>query len=85
MTITMVLMEFRSGISMGEHQDLIDLINKYNWKAVVLVGGDFNKVTHSFSFFENSLQAQEWYKNKNIRYRRRPFGEPTGLYLKTSF
>ena len=52
--------------SLREHQHLIDLINKYNWKAVVLVGGDFNKVTHSFSFFENSLQAQEWYKNKNL-------------------
>ncbi len=52
--------------SLHEHQNLIDLINKYHWKAVVLVGGDFNKVTHSFSFFENSLQAKEWYQNQNF-------------------
>ncbi len=52
--------------SLYEHQNLINLIDKYNWKDVVLVGGDFNKVSHSFSFFENSLQAAAWYKNKNF-------------------
>jgi UDP-N-acetylmuramoyl-tripeptide--D-alanyl-D-alanine ligase len=52
--------------SMQEHQNLIDLINRYNWKDVVLVGGDFNKVTHTFSYFENSLQAAAWYKNKDL-------------------
>ena len=54
--------------SLHEHQNLIDLINKYKWKAVVLVGGDFNNVTHAFPFFENSLQAAAWYKNQNIRH-----------------
>ena len=53
--------------SLQEHQNLIDLINKYNWKAVVLVGGDFNKVTHSFPFFDNSSQAAAWYKNQNFK------------------
>ena len=52
--------------SLHEHQNLIELINKYKWKDVVLVGGDFSKVTHSFYFFENSLQAKEWYKNQNF-------------------
>ncbi len=52
--------------SLYEHQNLINLINKYKWKDVVLVGGDFNKVSHSFSFFENSLQTAAWYKNKNF-------------------
>ncbi len=52
--------------SFQEHQHLIDLINKYKWKDVVLVGGDFGKVNHSFSFFENSLQAKEWFKIKNF-------------------
>ena len=52
--------------SLDEHQNLIDLINKYKWKEVVLVGGDFNKLHHPFSFFENSLQAKAWYKNKNF-------------------
>jgi UDP-N-acetylmuramoyl-tripeptide--D-alanyl-D-alanine ligase len=52
--------------SLHEHQNLIDLIKKYKWKEVVLVGGDFNKVTHSFLFFENSLQAAAWFKNKDF-------------------
>ncbi len=50
--------------SLREHQNLIDLINKYQWKAVALVGGDFAKVNHSFTFFENSLQAAAWFKNQ---------------------
>jgi UDP-N-acetylmuramoyl-tripeptide--D-alanyl-D-alanine ligase len=53
--------------SLHEHQSLIDLINKYNWKEVVLVGGDFNKVKHAFSFFENSTQAAAWYKDQNLK------------------
>jgi UDP-N-acetylmuramoyl-tripeptide--D-alanyl-D-alanine ligase len=52
--------------SLQEHQHLIELINKYNWKAVVLVGGDFNKVTHSFTFFDNSSQAATWFKNQHF-------------------
>jgi UDP-N-acetylmuramoyl-tripeptide--D-alanyl-D-alanine ligase len=52
--------------SLQEHQNLIELINHYNWKAVVLVGGDFSKALHSFTFFENSLQAAVWYKEQNF-------------------
>lgn len=52
--------------SLQEHQKLIELINNYQWKDVVLVGGDFNKVNHSFPFFENSLQAAEWYKAQHL-------------------
>lgn len=52
--------------SLQEHQNLVDLINKYKWKAVVLVGGDFNKAAHPFSFFENSLQAAAWYKDQHF-------------------
>lgn len=53
--------------SLQEHQKLIDLINNYEWKNVVLVGGDFNKLNHSFSFFDTSLQAAEWYKSQHLR------------------
>ena len=47
--------------SLQEHQEIIDLIKKYSWKEVVLVGGDFLKLSHPFLSFENSLQAQEWF------------------------
>jgi UDP-N-acetylmuramoyl-tripeptide--D-alanyl-D-alanine ligase len=54
--------------SLDEHQHLIDLINKYKWKDVVLVGGDFNKVSHSFCFFDTSLLAAAWYKKQNLKH-----------------
>ena len=54
--------------SVYEHQALIDLINKYNWKNVVLVGGDFNKTNHTYLNFENSEQAKEWFINQNFKH-----------------
>jgi UDP-N-acetylmuramoyl-tripeptide--D-alanyl-D-alanine ligase len=48
--------------SKEEHEHLIDLIGKYKWKSVVLVGGDFNHVFHPYQYFENSRQAAEWWQ-----------------------
>ena len=53
--------------SLYEHQALIELINKYNWKAVVLVGGDFNKVNHPYLYFDAADEAKEWYKDQNFK------------------
>ena len=52
--------------SLQEHQFLIDLINKYNWKNVVLTGGDYNKLQHSFINFENSSQVKDWYQQQHF-------------------
>lgn len=52
--------------SVQEHQSIVDLIKKYAWKDVVLVGGDFNKVQHAFTYFENSIEAQLWLKDKKF-------------------
>lgn len=46
--------------SLQEHQQIIDLIKKYNWKAVVLVGGDFRKIDHPFISMENAAEAKAW-------------------------
>lgn len=46
--------------SLQEHQSIVDVIKKYNWKAVVLVGGDYHKLQHPYINFENSVQAKEW-------------------------
>jgi UDP-N-acetylmuramoyl-tripeptide--D-alanyl-D-alanine ligase len=62
--------------SIQEHRQLIDLINKHQWKNVVLVGGDFNKVDHSYLNFDNSAQAKEWYQHQNF--------EHTNLLIKGS-
>ncbi len=60
------MMELGQG-SVKEHQTLIDLIDQYQWKNVVFVGGDFNKIKHSFLNFENSLQARDWFVNKDFK------------------
>ena len=46
--------------SLAEHKALIDLITKYPWKKVVLVGGDFNKTPHPYLYFNNSAEAKDW-------------------------
>ena len=54
--------------SIKEHQALVDLIAKYTWKDVILVGGDFSKIDHCFLYFENSTQAKEWFKNQHYNH-----------------
>jgi UDP-N-acetylmuramoyl-tripeptide--D-alanyl-D-alanine ligase len=48
--------------SKHEHQAIVQLINKHNWKDVVLVGGDFLKINHPFQQFENAEQARTWFR-----------------------
>ena len=50
--------------SLKEHQALIDLISKYNWKDVVLVGGDFSKINNPYIYFTNSVEAGKWLKEQ---------------------
>jgi UDP-N-acetylmuramoyl-tripeptide--D-alanyl-D-alanine ligase len=52
--------------SLYEHEQIIDLITKYNWSDVVLVGGDFLKIKGDFKKFDNSLKAREWYKSQKF-------------------
>jgi UDP-N-acetylmuramoyl-tripeptide--D-alanyl-D-alanine ligase len=52
--------------SLPEHQAIIDLINKYHWKDVVLTGGDYHKLQHPFINFENSAQAKDWYQQQHF-------------------
>ena len=52
--------------SLAEHQALIELISKYNWAKVVLVGGDFNKILHPYLYFNNSTEAKEWLQLQHL-------------------
>jgi len=49
-----------------EHKALIELINKYSWKKVVLVGGEFEELEHNYENFDNSLQAKDWLKRQHF-------------------
>jgi UDP-N-acetylmuramoyl-tripeptide--D-alanyl-D-alanine ligase len=50
--------------SAEEHKVLIDLIEKYAWKEVVLVGGDFANIDHPFRFFATADEAAKWWKEE---------------------
>ena len=52
--------------SQKEHALLVDQIKNHNWKAVVLVGSEFEKISHSFHQFKNSLQVKEWFQKQNF-------------------
>jgi UDP-N-acetylmuramoyl-tripeptide--D-alanyl-D-alanine ligase len=46
--------------SLAEHQGIIDLIARYPWQQVVLVGGDFRHLSHPWLSFANSKEAGRW-------------------------
>ena len=46
--------------SLAEHKTIIDLINQSNWKAVVLVGGDFLQTQHPYFSFTGAIEAKAW-------------------------
>lgn len=52
--------------SKKEHEDLIALIDKYNWDHVVLVGKNFNELYHKYIKYENALEVKEWFKEQKI-------------------
>jgi UDP-N-acetylmuramoyl-tripeptide--D-alanyl-D-alanine ligase len=52
--------------SLAEHESIIQVINNYVWKAVVLVGGDYHKISHSYINLENSAQAKEWFNHQQL-------------------
>lgn len=53
--------------SINEHQKLIDLIAQYKWKAVVIVGGDFEHVTHKYTFLPDTNAARNWLQAQDFK------------------
>jgi len=47
--------------SIAEHNTLIQLIERYQWDKVVLVGGDFGKINHPFTYFKDAITARDWF------------------------
>ncbi len=50
--------------SLNEHQRIMDIIRNYAWDKVVLVGGDYGKITHPFIYFNNSVEAGKWFREQ---------------------
>lgn len=53
--------------SLQEHQEIVDLIGKYQWKDVVLVGGDFLKLNTPYRTFGNSAEAAKWFSTQPFK------------------
>jgi UDP-N-acetylmuramoyl-tripeptide--D-alanyl-D-alanine ligase len=52
--------------SVYEHQQIVNLLQQFNWQAVILVGGDFKQVNHPYLYLENSIAAADWFKNQHL-------------------
>ncbi|MGZ5134117.1 MAG: UDP-N-acetylmuramoyl-tripeptide--D-alanyl-D-alanine ligase [Flavitalea sp.] len=53
--------------SLQEHEELVQLIKEFNWKEVILVGGDFLKTKNNFKKFANSAEAANWFKEQDFQ------------------
>lgn len=51
--------------SLKEHKDIIKEIDKHQWKDVILVGGDFMKVDHTYRKFTSPVEAGQWLQTIN--------------------
>jgi len=52
--------------SLEEHRQIVDLIGKYPWRQVVLVGGDFLRTPHPYLNFKNSREAGDWLRQAGL-------------------
>jgi len=62
--------------SLQEHENILELINQFQWKEVVLVGGDFMKIKNGFKTFKNSIEAAHWFREQQF--------EDTSILIKGS-
>jgi UDP-N-acetylmuramoyl-tripeptide--D-alanyl-D-alanine ligase len=54
--------------SVYEHQQIVNLLQQFNWQAVILVGGDFKHVNHPYLYLEDPIAAADtdWFKNQHL-------------------
>jgi len=47
---------------LNEHKELVELISKYNWQEVILVGNEFKAIYNGYKWFETSAEAAAFIK-----------------------
>jgi UDP-N-acetylmuramoyl-tripeptide--D-alanyl-D-alanine ligase len=52
--------------SLDEHKQIIELIQKNKWSHVVLVGGDYLRLSHPYLSFSTSLEAKQWFNDQSF-------------------
>jgi UDP-N-acetylmuramoyl-tripeptide--D-alanyl-D-alanine ligase len=53
--------------SLNEHREIVKLIEKYPWKDVALVGGDFLKIETPFRTFGDAAEAAKWLRSSGFK------------------
>jgi len=53
--------------SQHEHEQIINMIEQFNWNKVVLVGAGFKQIKNSFINVDNSEEAREWLKAQHFQ------------------
>ena len=53
--------------SISEHEQILKQIKAGTWKEVVLVGGDFLKLTHPYRSFTTGEEAGQWVKSRSFQ------------------
>lgn len=43
-----------------EHHEIIELIGKYTWQNVLLVGNQFKNISHKYMYFDTVDEAKHW-------------------------
>jgi len=52
--------------SLDEHKEIVNLIAKYPWENIVLVGKDYTNLPGNFIQFNNSSEAKSWYQQQKF-------------------
>lgn len=52
--------------SLQEHEEILQQIATHPWKEVLLVGGDFLKIKHSYHSFQTAEEAGNWLKSRHF-------------------
>lgn len=54
--------------SIGEHEQIVKLIESYTWKKVALTGGDFNKFNHPYLYFNDATETAAWLADQHLQH-----------------
>ena len=57
---------FEGGTAIENIVAIVEIINKYKWTNVVLVGGNFLKIEHPYISFNTSNEARKWLIEQNL-------------------
>lgn len=52
--------------SIEEHRRIVELVGRYHWTGVVLVGGDFARIEHPYLYFPDAVSAGGWLNSQGF-------------------